>query len=79
MVALIAVIVLELITTIFFHAHQTIIDYVVVALFCGFLGYDSYQLAIDNPTVPNAIWHASDIYLDIVNILLRVLSIMDRD
>ena len=79
MVALIAVIALELITTIFFHAHQTIIDYVVVALFCGFLGYDSYQLAIDDPTVPNAIWHASDIYLDIVNILLRVLSIMDRD
>ena len=78
-VSLMAVIVLELLATLIFHADQTIFDYIVVALFCGFLGFDSYQLAIDNPTVPNAIWHATDIYLDIVNILLRVLSIMDRD
>ena len=76
---LLAVIVLEIIATVFFHANQTIFDYVVVMVFCGFLGFDSYQLAIDEPTVPNAIWHASDIYLDIINILLRVLSIMDRD
>lgn len=76
--ALLAVIVVELIATIFLHADQTIFDYIVVILFCGFLGYDSYRMAQDSPTVPNAIFYASDIYIDIVNILIRVLDIMDR-
>lgn len=76
--ALIAVIVVEIIATVFFHANQTIFDYIVIAIFCGFLGYDSYIMSIDTPTVPNAIWHASDIYIDIVNILIRVLDLLDN-
>jgi FtsH-binding integral membrane protein len=43
------------------------------------LGYDSYCMSIDEPTVPNAIFYASDIYIDIVNILIRVLDILDND
>lgn len=76
--SLIAVILIELVAVIFFHADQTIFDYIVILIFCGFIGYDSYQLAMDEPTVPNAIWHASDIYVDIANILLRVLDLLDR-
>lgn len=76
--ALIAVIVVELVATIFFHANQTIFDYIVIALFCGFLGYDSFLMSRDAPTVPNAIFYASDIYIDIVNILIRVLDILDN-
>lgn len=78
-VGLIAVILVELVAVLLFHANQTIFDYLVIALFCGFLGYDAYRMASDVPSVPNAIWYASDIYLDIVNILLRVLSLLDRD
>jgi FtsH-binding integral membrane protein len=36
-------------------------------------------MSSDDPTVPNAIFHASNIYIDILNILIRVLDIMDRD
>lgn len=74
--ALIGVIIVEVIATIFFHADQTIFDYIVIAIFCGILGYDSYKMAADEPTVPNAIWHAADIYADMVNILLRILDIV---
>lgn len=76
--ALIGVFIAEFIATVFFHADQTIFDYIVVLIFCGFLGYDSYRLSQDTPTVPNAIWYASDIFVDIANILIRILRILDR-
>lgn len=78
-VGLIGVCLAEFIAVFFFHASQTIFDYIVIVLFCGFLGYDSYIMSSDEPTVPNAIFHASNIYIDILNILIRVLDIMDRD
>lgn len=78
-IGLIAVTLVELVAVMFFHASQTIFDYIVIVLFCGFLGYDSYCMSIDEPTVPNAIFYASDIYIDIVNILIRVLDILNKD
>jgi FtsH-binding integral membrane protein len=78
-IGLIAVTVVEIVAVMFFHASQTIFDYIIIVLFCGFLGYDSYCMSIDEPTVPNAIFYASDIYIDIVNILIRVLDILDND
>ena len=78
-IGLIGLIVIELVTSIFFHVDQTLFDYIGIALFCGFLGYDSYVMSADQPTVPNAIFHASNIYLDIINILVRVLDILNRD
>ncbi|MBR3317970.1 MAG: US12 family protein [Atopobiaceae bacterium] len=77
--ALLALIVIEIFSTMFLHVDQTLFDYIAILLFCGFLGYDSYLMAADTPTVPNAIFYAANIYLDIVNILVRVLNIMDRD
>ena len=77
--SLLALIVVELVATLLFHANQTIFDYLVVIIFCGFLGYDSYLMSADAPTVPNAIFYASDIFLDIVNILIRVLAILNDD
>lgn len=77
-VALVGLIVIELVAVMFLHIDQTIFDYIGIALFCGFLGYDSYQMAYDEPTVPNAIFYAASIYLDIVNILLRILDLLDR-
>ncbi len=77
-IALIAIIITEIVATMFFHVNQTIFDYLVILIFCGFLGYDSYRMSIDRPTVPNAIFYAADIYIDMVNILIRVLDILDR-
>ena len=79
MLSLIGLIVAETIAMIFFHANQSVFDYIAIAIFCGFIGFDSYKMAMDEPTVPNAIFHASDIYVDIANILLRVLRILNSD
>lgn len=76
--SLIALIAVELVVTMFLHVGQTFFDFATITIFCGFIGYDTYRLAVDDPTVSNAIWHACDIYIDITNILLRVLDLLDR-
>lgn len=76
--AFIAVFVAELIF-ILMGIDQGAFDWAVLVLFCGFVGYDLYQAASDTPTLPNALWHAADIFIDIANILLGVLNLMDRD
>ena len=78
-VGLIGLIAIEFVATVFFHVHQTLFDYVGIALFCGFIGYDSYLMAADEPTVPNALFYASSIYLDIINVLLRVLRVLGKE
>lgn len=75
MVGLLVVIVAEVIMMLM-GVQQTLTDYIVIGIFCIITGYDYYRAANDTPTVTNAIWHACDVFLDAVNILLRVLSIM---
>lgn len=58
---------------------QTITDYIVVVIFCGIIGYDFYHAANDVPTLDNAIWYACEIFLDLLNVFLRVLNIRHRD
>lgn len=77
-ISLFALIVVQFIAVFFFHANQTIFDWIGILIFCGFLGYDSYMMSSDAPTVPNAVFHAANIYIDIANILIRVLDIMDN-
>ncbi len=76
-ISLFALIIVEFVAVFLFHANQTIFDWIGIFIFCGFLGYDSYVMSSDEPTVSNAIFHAVSIYIDIVNILLRVLDLLD--
>lgn len=76
---LLAMIVVELVLM-FLGVQQTFTDIVVVLLFCGFIGYDVYRAQADAPTLVNALWYAIELYLDIVNVLLRLLRIFgNRD
>lgn len=77
-VGLIGVLVAELVLMLM-GVSQGVLDWVTLALFCGFVGYDLYRAANDVPTLPNALWHAADIFIDVANILLSLLNIMDRD
>lgn len=79
LIGLLALIVVEAVAVLILHVNQTAFDYITILLFCGFLGYDSYLMSADAPTVPNAIFYAANIYIDIVNVLIRVLSILNRD
>ena len=78
-VSLLAVIVVELVMMAL-GVRQNLTDLVVILLFCGFIGYDVYRASTDAPTLENALWYAIEIYLDVVNVMLRLLSIFgNRD
>lgn len=57
---------------------QTATDYVVVALFACFIGWDTYCATQVPPTVPNAVLMATNLFVDIMNVFLRILSIINR-
>ncbi len=77
-ITLMIVVVGELVCALFFSAALSIFDYVVILLFSGYIGYD-WAVAQQRPsTVMNAIRSSCAIYVDIVNIFIRILSIMGK-
>ena len=54
------------------------IDYAVIVVFCGFIGWDTYRAQQCEPTVKMAIFNAVQIWLDLVNVFIRILSIVGR-
>lgn len=54
------------------------IDYIVVLIFCGYIGYDWARANQCVKTFGNAVGSAADLYVDIVNIFIRILSILAR-
>jgi FtsH-binding integral membrane protein len=77
-IALLCVIVVELIATFFLHKQYGIIDWIVVVIFCGYIGYDWGRANSIPPTIDNAIDSAASLYLDIINLFLRILRILGR-
>lgn len=57
---------------------RTAVDMAVIVVFCGFIGYDVHRAAVAQPTLANALWYSIELYLDIINVFLRLLSIMGR-
>lgn len=77
--SLIAVILVELIGSLFFGlGRSTFIDYIVVAIMGLFIGFDWARAGVVQRTPTNAISVAASLYLDIINVFLRLLSIMGR-
>ena len=76
--ALIGSIAVELIGGLIFHLSLGIMDYVIVVIFAGYIGFDWAKAQAYPKTLDNAVDSAADIYVDIVNIFIRILSIMGR-
>lgn len=76
---LLAVIIVELVCVLIFHKDFAIFDYAVVLIFSGYIGYDWARANAYQKTVDNAIDSAVDLYMDIINIFVRILAIMSRD
>ena len=74
---LLAVILVELVLM-FTGVSQTITDWIVVVVFAGFIGYDTYMATQVPPTLPNAVLAASNLFVDIINVFLRILDIIGR-
>ena len=76
LVSLAVTIVAELICVLFFRQYFVVFDYIIIAIFCGFIGFDVARAQSYAKTMQNAIKSAADLYIDLVNILIRILSIM---
>ena len=76
--SLIITIVVELIAAFIFRSSLMITDYVVVLIFCGYVGFDWAKAQMYPKTLDNAVDSAADIYVDIVNLFIRILSIIGR-
>ncbi|MFB2650660.1 Bax inhibitor-1 family protein [Shewanella mangrovisoli] len=77
-IALLLVIIVELIEIFIFKTHHGILDWIVVLIFCGYIGYDWGRANQIPKTVDNAVDSAAALYMDIINLFLRILRILGR-
>lgn len=75
--ALLATIIVEFVL-ILCGASTTWIDYIVVAIFSLYIGYDFHKAQEYPKTLDNAVDSAIDLYLDIINLFIRLLKIFAR-
>lgn len=73
-ICLSAAIVIELIMLLFGIHIPTLWDFAIVILFCGYIGYDWAVAQTKRRTVENAVNSCAALYLDIINIFIRLLG-----
>ena len=77
-IALLAVIVVEFVEIFILGIHYGIIDWIVALIFCGYIGYDWGRANRIPKTIDNAVDSAAALYMDIINLFLRILRILGR-
>lgn len=77
-ISLLLVILVEVVEIFIFGMHHGILDWIVVLIFCGYIGYDWGRANRIPKTVDNAIDSAAALYMDIINLFIRILRIMGR-
>ena len=78
-ICLSGVIVIELIMMFVGIATPKWWDWLVALLFCGYIGYDWSKAQEKRKTLDNAIDSAVDLYLDIINLFVKLLGSKDDD
>lgn len=77
-IALVSALVLEIITMLL-GFNTTIFDWIFVLIFSGYIGYDFAKAQAYDKTINNAVDSALDLYLDLINLFLRILSLSKDD
>lgn len=57
----------------------TWVDWVGSGIFCGYIGFDWARANALPKTLDNAVDSAASLYIDIINLFIRILSILSRD
>ena len=78
MLSLVICLVVELIFGLLLRMNMGIMDWVVSLIFCGYIGFDWARAQQYPKTLDNAVDSAADIYVDIVNLFVRILEIVGR-
>ena len=68
----------ELVELFILGIHHGVIDWIVVLIFCGYVGVDWGRANQIPKTLDNAIDSAAALYMDIINLFLRILRILGR-
>ena len=76
--SLLFVIILEIGLALFFGVNPSIFDWIVALIFCGYIGYDWARANAIPRTLDNAIDSAASLYIDIINLFIRILRILGR-
>jgi FtsH-binding integral membrane protein len=76
-VSLFAVVILEILCLIFGWYHPTIIDWIVAIIFSLYIGFDWAVAQEKTHTLDNAIDSCVDLYVDAVNLFIRIVSILN--
>ena len=77
-IALVVGLVAELVATSLFGYRGQLFDWFFVLLFSGYIGYDVAKSQAYPKTLDNAVDSALDIYLDVINLFIRLLSILSN-
>ena len=77
-ISLIIVVIIEVLGIVFLKQTFNIIDWAVVFIFCGYIGLDWGRANQIPKTLDNAVDSAAAIYIDIINMFLRILRILGR-
>jgi FtsH-binding integral membrane protein len=77
--ALVITLIAEVATILITHTDPIAFDFIFVIIFSLYIGYDWQKAQSYPPTYDNAVDSAADIYVDIVNLFLRLLAIFGRD
>lgn len=78
-VALIGLIIAQLVSIFIFKSNPAILDIIGVAIFSGYIAYDWARAQSLQKTLDNAIDAACSLYMDIINLFMRLLSLNSRD
>jgi FtsH-binding integral membrane protein len=78
LIGLVVAVVAELLVALFASRHPVFFDWVFVLLFSGYIGFDWARAQALPRTVDNAVDAAAALYLDIINLFLRLVSILQN-
>ena len=71
-------IIVELVSSLIFRRSVTVLDWIIVVIMSLYVGYDWARANALQKTAHNAIVVSASLYLDIINIFLRILRILAR-
>ncbi len=77
-VALLSVVLVELFMIFVLGVTADWIDWVVAAISCGYIGYEWSRANQMPKSIDNAVDSAAEIYMDIINLFVHILSILGR-
>lgn len=77
-ISLLVCVIVDLLALFIFKSDLIFIDYIVTFIFSLFIGYDWARANRCAKTIDNAVDCAAELYLDMINLFIRILSIVGR-